>query len=217
MIYDVKVPYDGRDPRVFKNQNYVLTEGYILDGIEMGWDLPFDRTRDGETASQGWRAEFANRIYLAQQRRFEQTGVITARSEHQVDGSPYFVYDSIFADGYAWNTLDPTGEYQPDRAAVSAAFTRVCMKTAMASFRCRPPITTGSFWPRFYTKCRGRFCSVTMNICRCGIRNMQAPISAPINATPTGWKRSCHAVHVQLPTRLNPSFPQMNFCIAVRC
>lgn len=119
-IYDVKVPYDGRDPRVFKNQNYVLTEGYILDGLELGWDLPSDPGIDGLTASHGWRAEFANRIYLVQQRRYEQTGIITARSEHQVDGRPYFVYDAIFADGYAWNTLDPTGEYQPDRSAIAA-------------------------------------------------------------------------------------------------
>ena len=58
-IFDVKVPYDGRDPRVFKNQNYVLTEGYILDGLELGWDLPTDRSNDGLTASHGWRAEFA--------------------------------------------------------------------------------------------------------------------------------------------------------------
>jgi hypothetical protein len=119
-IYDVDVPYDGRDPRVFKNQNYVLTEGYILEGLELGWDLPTDRSHDGMVSTSGWRAEFANRIYLVQQRRYEQTGILTARSEHQVDGKPFFVYDSIFADGYAWNTLDPTGEYQPDRAAVSA-------------------------------------------------------------------------------------------------
>lgn len=119
-IFDVKVPYDGRDPRVFKNQNYVLTEGYILDGLELGWDMPSDGHDDPAVASHGWRAEFANRIYLVQQRRFEQTGILTARSEHQVNGKPYFVYDSIFADGYAWNTLDPTGEYQPDRAAVAA-------------------------------------------------------------------------------------------------
>lgn len=119
-IFGVEVPHDGRDPRVFKSQNYVLTEGYILDGMELGWDLPTDKSNDGSTASHGWRAEFANRVYLAQQRRFEQTGVITARSEHQVDGRPFFVYDSVFADGYAWNTLDPTGEYQPDRAAIAA-------------------------------------------------------------------------------------------------
>ncbi|WOI57436.1 DUF3131 domain-containing protein [Palleronia sp. LCG004] len=119
-IYDVDVPYDGRDPRVFKNQNYVLTESYLLDGLELGWDLP--QRDDGwpGVASQGWRAEFAHRIFLVQQRRFEQTGILTARSEHQVDGKPYFVYDSIFADGYAWNTLDPSQVYQPDRAAVAA-------------------------------------------------------------------------------------------------
>lgn len=119
-IYGVDVPYDGRDPRVYKNQNYVLTEGYILEGLELGWDLPTDKSNDGLTATSGWRAEFANRIYLVQQRRYEETGVITARSEHQVNGKPFFVYDTIFADGYAWNTLDPTGEYQPDRAAVAA-------------------------------------------------------------------------------------------------
>lgn len=119
-IYGVDVPYDGRDPRVFKNQNYVLTEGYILEGLELGWDLPTDRTLDGNVATSGWRAEFANRIYLVQQRRYEETGILTARSEHQVEGKPFFVYDAIFADGYAWNTLDPTGEYQPDRAAISA-------------------------------------------------------------------------------------------------
>ncbi len=119
-IYGVDVPYDGRDPRVFKNQNYVLTEGYLLDGLELGWDLPEDNDSAANVATQGWRAEFANRIYLVQQRRFEETGIVTARSEHQVDGKPYFVYDAIFADGYAWNTLDPSGEYQPDRAAIAA-------------------------------------------------------------------------------------------------
>ncbi|MEM5472103.1 DUF3131 domain-containing protein [Hoeflea sp. AS60] len=119
-IYDVDVPYDGRDPRVFHNQNYVLTESYLLDGLELGWDLPSRDDGYPGVASQGWRAEFAHRIFLVQQRRFEQTGILTARSEHQVDGKPYFVYDSIFADGYAWNTLDPSQIYQPDRSAVAA-------------------------------------------------------------------------------------------------
>ncbi|WP_022707587.1 DUF3131 domain-containing protein [Paracoccus zeaxanthinifaciens] len=119
-IYDVDVPYDGRDPRVFHNQNYVLTESYLLDGLEMGWDLPVPDPDGPGVASQGWRAEFAHRIFLVQQRRFEATGIITARSEHQVEGKPYFVYDSIFADGYPWNTLDPSDVYQPDRAAVAS-------------------------------------------------------------------------------------------------
>ncbi|MCQ0970509.1 DUF3131 domain-containing protein [Paracoccus sp. TK19116] len=119
-IYGIDIPYDGRDPRVFHNQNYVLTESYLLDGLEMGWDLPVADPEGAGMATQGWRAEFAHRIFLVQQRRFESTGIITAKSEHQVEGQPYFVYDTIFADGYAWNTLDPSDVYQPDRAAVSA-------------------------------------------------------------------------------------------------
>ena len=118
-IYGVKVPTDRRDRRIFGTSNYVLTESYLLDGIELGWDVPEDRSSPPGVASQGWRAEFATRAYLAQQRRYELTGIVTARSEHQVEGAPYFVYDTVFADGYAWNTLDPSGNFQPDRAAIA--------------------------------------------------------------------------------------------------
>ncbi|MBP0614441.1 DUF3131 domain-containing protein [Jiella mangrovi] len=118
-IYGVDVPYDPRDPRVFQTKNSVLMESYLLDGLEMGWDEANDKNTGGDVASHGWRAEFASRVYLAQERRFEETGIMTARSEHQVNGSPYFVYDTIFADGYAWNTVEPSGAYQPTRAAVS--------------------------------------------------------------------------------------------------
>jgi hypothetical protein len=118
-IYGIKVPYDSRDPRVFKTENYVLTESYVLDGIELNWDLPDDDYSDAMLHTDGWRAEFAQRVYMAQQRRFEETGVSTARTEHQVEGDPYFVYDTVFADGYAWNTLSPRNEFVPDRAAVA--------------------------------------------------------------------------------------------------
>jgi len=120
-IYDVRIPLDARDPRIFQNMNYVLTESYLLDGLELGWKLPTDRRNDRPgLATQGWRAEFANRIYLVQQRRFEQTGIMTARSEHQVEGQPFFVYDAIWANGFAWHTLDPSDVYQPDRAAIAS-------------------------------------------------------------------------------------------------
>ncbi|WP_205957749.1 DUF3131 domain-containing protein [Paracoccus salipaludis] len=120
-IFGVRVPIDGRDPRIFGNMNYVLTESYLLDGLELGWKLPGDMSNDTPgLATQGWRAEFANRIYLVQQRRFEETGIMTARSEHQVDGAPFFVYDSIWANGFAWSTLDPSDVYRPERAAIAA-------------------------------------------------------------------------------------------------
>ena len=123
-IYGVQVPYDGRDPRIFESQNYVVTEGYILDGLELNWDLPQDNNSSDRVHSDGWRAEFADRIYLAQERRFLREGYLTARSEHNVKGKPYFVYDTIFSGGYAWNTVTPRGKYSPNFSAVStkAAF-----------------------------------------------------------------------------------------------
>lgn len=118
-INGVDVPADGRDPRLFHSQNYVVSEGYILEGLELNWDLTSDRTSPPGVASDGWRAEFADRIYKVQESRFNETGILTARSEHQVEGAPFFVYDAIFADGYSWNTLDPAQGDANERAAVS--------------------------------------------------------------------------------------------------
>jgi hypothetical protein len=119
-IFGVQVPYDGRDPRVFHSQNYVVTESYLQDGLELGFDLPHDDSSPDWVNSDGWRAEFADRIYQVQENRWRQTGFMTARSEHNVKGPPYFTYDTIFSDGYPWNTVTPRGDYVPDHAAVSA-------------------------------------------------------------------------------------------------
>lgn len=123
-IFGVDVPYDARDPRVFQTSNYVVTEGYVLDGIEFNWDLPGDDTSDDATHTDGWRAAFADRIYQVQERRYKITGFMTARSEHNVKGGPFFVYDTVFANGYPWNTVTPRGDYAPDYAAIAtkAAF-----------------------------------------------------------------------------------------------
>ncbi|MCX7560506.1 DUF3131 domain-containing protein [Sulfitobacter sp. F26204] len=116
----VPVPYDGRDPRIFHSQNYVVTESYLQDGLELGFDLPHDDSTPEWLHSDGWRAEFADRIYRVQEARWRKTGFMTARSEHNVKGPPYFTYDTIFSDGYSWNTVTPRGDYVPDHAAVAA-------------------------------------------------------------------------------------------------
>jgi hypothetical protein len=118
-IHKIAVPYDARDPRTTGQSNYVLSEAYLLEGIELNFDRPDDVSSSVMVHSDGWRAEFSAHIYMAQQRRFEIDGVMTARTEHQVEGAPYFVYDSVFADGYTWNTQDPKGVGHPNRAAVA--------------------------------------------------------------------------------------------------
>ncbi len=118
-LYGVKLPYDARDPKVLGAHNYVVTESYALSGIEMGWDAPGDATSGPFTFSDGWIARSAERVYKAQEERYARTGILTARTEHQLAGAPYFVYDTVFSDGVAWATITDTGEAYPQYAAVS--------------------------------------------------------------------------------------------------
>lgn len=118
-LYGYDVPYDTRDPRKLKAHSYVVTESYVLDGIELGWDLAEDRSSHNQRYSNDWMAEFALQIYRVQEERYKQTGILTARTEHQLAGPPYFVYDTIYTDGFAWNTISESGEYLPHFSAVA--------------------------------------------------------------------------------------------------
>lgn len=118
-LYGVNIPYDTRDPRRLKAHNYVVTESYVLDGIELNWDQPFDNRSSDMVHTDRWSAETAEHIYQVQENRYKATGILTARTEHQLDKAPYFVYDTIYTDGYPWNTITETGKYVPEFASVA--------------------------------------------------------------------------------------------------
>jgi hypothetical protein len=117
-LFGVQVPFDTRDPRETGGINYVVTESYVLGAVELGWDL--DGTVSGELRTDNWMAEYAQRIYDVQEARYRCTGVLTARTEHQLDVSPYFVYDTIFAAGLPWATMTDQQRLVPQFAAVAA-------------------------------------------------------------------------------------------------
>lgn len=95
-IYGINIATDSRRPEEFTAHNYVVSEPYILDGIEFGWD---------QISKQ-----FANRVYAAQEARYKETGVLTAVSEDNIDEAPYFVYNTVFTDGKTWNAITESGE-----------------------------------------------------------------------------------------------------------
>jgi hypothetical protein len=95
-VYNIRLPHDSRDPEKYHAHNYVVSESYILDGIEFGWDE--------------MSKEFSFRVYQVQERRFKQTGVPTAVSEDNIDQAPYFVYNTVFTDGKVWNCITEKGE-----------------------------------------------------------------------------------------------------------
>jgi hypothetical protein len=109
-ILGVPIPVDLRDPRKLGAYNFVVTESFALDAIELG--------RDSITESH------LRNVYEVQKRRWETTGIVTAVSEDNVDRPPYFVYNTIYAAGTPWNAVTDQGVDQSALRTVStkAAF-----------------------------------------------------------------------------------------------
>jgi Protein of unknown function (DUF3131) len=95
-VEGVAVCADDRDPARFGAPNYVVSEPYILAGLEFGW------TRSARECA--WRA------YRAQEARWRRTGTLTAVTEDHVDRPPYFVYNSVWSNGRPWATVTEKGE-----------------------------------------------------------------------------------------------------------
>jgi Protein of unknown function (DUF3131) len=112
-------PYDARNPRQYYARNPVVSESYLLDALEFNWDLANDASNDDMHHSHPWMADIAQKVYAVQEARYKQTGLLTARTEHQLDQKPYFVYDCIYSDDQPWATITEKGEFVPQFAAVA--------------------------------------------------------------------------------------------------
>jgi hypothetical protein len=95
-LYRQGVPYDKRDYKNSGANNYVLSEPYILDGIETGF--------------QALPKAYADRVLAAQEARYQKTKLLTAVTEDNLDRAPYFVYSSLFVNGEPWATITDTGK-----------------------------------------------------------------------------------------------------------
>ena len=109
-INGVQIPVDSRDFQSTNANNYVVSESYILDGIEFGL--------------QGELADFAARVLDVQKRRFDTTGQLTAVTEDNIDQPPYFLYNTVYANGTNWATITDANQPYPQFRSLStkAAF-----------------------------------------------------------------------------------------------
>lgn len=99
------VAVDSRSFAEYDAHNYVVSEPYILTALEFGFD------KDSQ--------ELASRIFQAMEGRYERSGVLTAVSEDNIDQAPYFLYNTVFANGTEWNALAEDGSEHPDKRTVS--------------------------------------------------------------------------------------------------
>ncbi len=105
-----QIAADSRSFSLFDAPNYVVSEPYILMAIEFGLD------REAK--------ELAHRIYKAQENRFKSSGILTAVSEDNIDQPPYFLYNTVFANGVPWSAVAEDGAQYPELKTLStkAAF-----------------------------------------------------------------------------------------------
>lgn len=91
-IMGVNIAHDNRDPREWHANNYVLTESYTMDAMELGLD---DQNRD-----------LVRNIFEVQKQRWRETGIVTAISEDNIDQAPWFLYNTIYNAGQTWQTTN---------------------------------------------------------------------------------------------------------------
>jgi hypothetical protein len=104
-INNLKIPVDKRSYNETNANNYVVSESYILHGIEFGFD--------------GEMQDLSDRILKVQQRRYEKTGMLTAVSEDNIQGAPYFLYNTIYANGVPWATITDANKSYPHLRTLS--------------------------------------------------------------------------------------------------
>jgi hypothetical protein len=109
-IYGLKIPVDTRDFQTTNANNYVVSESYILDGLEFGL--------------QGEIGDYAARVLEAQKRRFEDTKQLTAVSEDNINKPPYFIYNTVYSNGVPWAAITDENKPIPEFRSIStkAAF-----------------------------------------------------------------------------------------------
>ena len=99
-IYGIEIAADTREVKYHPAYNYVLSEPYILDGLEYGWDIN--------------SKELAYRIFKVQKIHSKKIGLPVAVSEDHVDKPPYFIYNSVYANGKKWICYAESGEEADD-------------------------------------------------------------------------------------------------------
>ncbi|MEA5464816.1 DUF3131 domain-containing protein [Leptothoe sp. PORK10 BA2] len=104
-VSGVKIPVDQRNFQDTDANNYVVSESYILEAIEFGWDDNLEKS--------------AQAVLAAQENRYKETGHLTAVSEDNVDQAPHFLYSTLYANGTPWAVITEENEPHPELRTLS--------------------------------------------------------------------------------------------------
>lgn len=114
IIYQRSLPVDARDPRTTWQPSILSTVPAMLPGLEFGWQPP-GLSDEVQTLLR----DRAQGVWLTQKTRWEKEKTLTARADFTLAQAPWHVEDSVWGNGYAWNTLGDDGKYYPRLAQVT--------------------------------------------------------------------------------------------------
>jgi hypothetical protein len=114
IIYQRSLAVDARDPRTTWQPSLLSTLPAMLPGLEFGWQPPGVPSDVQKTLR-----ERAEGVWLSQKTRWERDKVLTARADFYLAQAPWHVEDTVWGNGYAWNTLGDDGRYYPRLAQVT--------------------------------------------------------------------------------------------------
>jgi hypothetical protein len=106
-VYGIDIAADSREVKYHPGYNYIVSDPYLFDGIEYGFDVN--------------SLELAWRIFQVQEKRYQKTGTLTAVGETHVDTVPYFVYNAVYVDGKTWHCVSESGEEADHLKTLSTA------------------------------------------------------------------------------------------------
>lgn len=92
---NTEIAIDTREAKVNPGFNYMVSDPYVLEGIEYGWNF---------TSS-----ELAFRVFTAQKNRFMNTHIITACGEDYTEKTPFYAHNALYADKKSWHCFTPKG------------------------------------------------------------------------------------------------------------
>ncbi|EDT1683876.1 DUF3131 domain-containing protein [Salmonella enterica] len=114
IIYQRSLAVDDRDPRTTWQPSLLTTLPAMLPGLEFGWQppgVPPEVQKALRTRAKG--------VWLSQKSRWERDKVLTARADFTLPQAPWHVEDTVWGNGYAWNTIGDDGRDYPRLAQVS--------------------------------------------------------------------------------------------------
>lgn len=94
-LYETEIIVDKREAKTYPPFTYIVSDPYILEGIELGWD--------------NTSKELAYRIFLAQKERYDYTGILTSCGEDAANKAPFYSCNALYADNKVWHCFTPLG------------------------------------------------------------------------------------------------------------